>query len=283
MKIWKISVIIVVLFLFVPIAHATSPDDARAKLDQINVPYSEDLFVQKAGEGDIFAVRLFLKAGMDPNAADEKGNTALIAAAKAGQREMVNLLLDEGAEIDGRDKKFGGTALVWAAIRGRTETVKLLLERGATSNAKEKMNGMSALHTAAVRGHTDTVKVLLDKGVDVNTRDKAGRTALMWAANRGQTDTVRLLLDRGADIQAKDDTREMTALMTAAFMGRADTVELLLERGADVNARNNYGHTAYKLAVWSKAKESDKKRITEALKKAGALVKPTKPIKRKNS
>ena len=159
-----------------------------------------DSFIEKVKEGDVEAVKQALEGGMDPNIADENGTTGLIEAAKSGHRELVGLLLDNGAEIEGRDEKFGGTALIWAVLRGRTETVELLLEKGADISAAEDKNGMPALILAAMQGQTDTIKFLLEKDADIDSRDKDGRSALMWAAHHGQVAAVEVLIDRNSGV-----------------------------------------------------------------------------------
>ncbi len=63
-------------------------------------------FVQKIREGEVETVKRALEGGMDPNISDETGTTGLIEAAKGGNRELVGLLLDHGAEIEGRDEKL---------------------------------------------------------------------------------------------------------------------------------------------------------------------------------
>jgi len=126
MRVWQLRLLAALLALFTVVACATSQEKARTKLDEMNIAYDENSFVQKASEGDVQAVENFLLAGMDPNVTDEKGNTALISTAKEGHLEIVELLLEKGADIEGRDSKFGGTPLIWAAIRGQTDTVKLL-------------------------------------------------------------------------------------------------------------------------------------------------------------
>jgi len=135
-------------------AAAAGPEDARQKLDQMKVAYNENTFVERARDGDIQVIKMFLQAGMDPNVAADNGNTALIAAVRASRPEIINLLLTEGADINRRDKEFGAIPLIWAALRGHNETANLLLERGADINALEEKNGMNAVSLAAFKGHT---------------------------------------------------------------------------------------------------------------------------------
>ncbi|MGB7065806.1 MAG: ankyrin repeat domain-containing protein, partial [Syntrophobacteria bacterium] len=178
----QLGFLFMIVMLFALLACATSQEKARTKLDEMNITYDQNSFVQKAAEGDTQTVEYFLQARMDPNVTDEKGNTALIVAAKDGQLEIVEMLLDKGADIEGRDAKFGGTPLIWAAIRGQTETVKLLLGKGADINGVEEKNGMSATILAAIKGNNKIIGILLESGADVNGGDKDGRTPLMWAA-----------------------------------------------------------------------------------------------------
>ena len=93
--------------------------------------------------------------------------------------------------------------LIEAAKQGDTATVEALLEQGADVNARER-KGQTALIRAALLGHTDTVQALLAAGADVNAKGKLGWTALMWVAGKGHTDTVQALLAAGADVNAKD-------------------------------------------------------------------------------
>jgi len=218
---------------------------AQAAMGFKESPAPSDLnsFVQKAGEGDTQAVLSALKKGMAPDAQNNNGETALIAAVKQGKKEIVDLLLAKGADVNGRDSKFGGTPLIWAALNGKTEIVGLLLEKGADLKGREKYNGLSAIHSAAVKGNDETVRFLLDKGAPVDARDNEARTPLMWAANSGKVETVKLLLDSGANLEAAEAERGMNALMSAAMMGRTGTVQLLLDRGANIEKTDHDGRT----------------------------------------
>jgi len=76
----------------------TTPEGAREKLSQLNVPYTVDEFVNRARESDAVAVKLFLTAGMNPNARDKDDNTALKAATEAGHDDIVQILKEIEAE-----------------------------------------------------------------------------------------------------------------------------------------------------------------------------------------
>ena len=96
-------------------ACTTGPEKAKGELAKMGIAFTEDAFVQKAWQGDVAAVSLFLQAGMDPNAIDQKGNTALLLAAKEGHTAVAKLLLENGADIEAVDYNFGGTPLILAA------------------------------------------------------------------------------------------------------------------------------------------------------------------------
>ena len=71
-----------------------TPEGAREKLSQLNVSYNVDEFVNRATECDLVAVKLFLTAGMNPNAKNKDGITAFEAATDAGHEEIAALLKD---------------------------------------------------------------------------------------------------------------------------------------------------------------------------------------------
>jgi ankyrin repeat protein len=141
-----ILVIMVLVALFS--SCGKSPEEARRELRQMNVEYSENSFIKSAKEGDILAIRLFLNAGMNPNAKDGEGKTALIAASEAGRDQVVKLLLAKGADIEAKDNERDATALLWASAKEKTKTMRILLDKGANIRAKDK-DGDNALIRAA--------------------------------------------------------------------------------------------------------------------------------------
>ena len=153
-------------------------------------------------------------------------NNKLIQSSKFGNKETVEKLLKEGADVNAKNSE-GYTALELASRNGHTEIVSMLLEKGADVNAKTN-EGITALIRASEKGHTETVARLLEKGADVNAKDSDGWTALMWASRNGHTETVTILLEEGADVNAKDNYfLGSTALDIAIKKEHPEIVKLL--------------------------------------------------------
>ena len=172
---------------------------AREELKQLNIAYNSLEFIKAATRGDVHTVELFLDAGMNPNVTSRKAGRepALWHAANNGRLEVMELLLDRGADLDAR-QNFGYTVLMKVAFNCQADVLEFLLKRGADPNIKDE-SGRTPLMLAAGLGGTDVVQLLLDKGVDVNAMDENGKTALMYAAKEGRTENVRLLKQAGAE------------------------------------------------------------------------------------
>ena len=138
---------------------------------------------------DVPLIRAFLEVGVDPNATDHVGWTALMLGVDGGinkNPEVIKALLDGGADpnlqIDERGGKdqLGRTALMIAAKWNTQEVVKALIDGGADLEIRDN-DGMTALMFAAAYGSAEVVKTLLDAGASVKTKDNEGREALDFA------------------------------------------------------------------------------------------------------
>ena len=175
---------------------------------------------------------------MDVDHTDVYGQTALHYAVELGHVDVVQVLIDAGADVEARDKKgsspinFSGTFII----------VKKLVEAGAGVRTVDTQRH-TCLHLAADCGHTETVRYLVGlPDVEVDHTEGEGCTALHWAADKNHADMVQVLIDAGADIEARDTSRN-SPLLWACGSGSLDAVKLLVRAGAGVSVTNNEGHT----------------------------------------
>ena len=127
--------------------------------------------------------------------------TRLHFAAIENQRELVDLLLAAGADLNARDDEFNMTPIGWANEKGHMDMVDYLRSAGAEMDLysavaygliaevkqllKEDVSQVNArnhygtpIHEASLWGHVDVLKLLLEHGADPNLRNKHGDTAL---------------------------------------------------------------------------------------------------------
>jgi uncharacterized protein len=192
--------------------------------------------LQAARGRDTEAVRALLKRGVDANARQDDGATALHWAAHWNDLASAELLLDHGARVN-QANEYGATPLWLAATNASAPMVKLLLDRGADPNVALHF-GETPLMTASRAGALEVVRALLAKKAKVETQElQHGQTALMWATAENHLDVMQALLDAGANPNTTSKTG-VTPLMFTARRGSIDAARLLLDRGADINAQS---------------------------------------------
>jgi ankyrin repeat protein len=216
-------------------------------------------------------VRLLLDRGADPRwpDADAPGGAALYAAARAGNRELVELLLTHGADPNAHVVASGNA--VFAS--GRFPEIRALLEahggtldpydlvwldeddevmRRIAADPESAYAGCGGVYTAVVtRGKRDLLMRLLDAGVRVPRRPNGCRSYLLEDA-----DMLRLLLERGG--LDPDYTDERGSTLLHALCGRhvcgltmsqrTECAGILLDACATISARDKNGVTPLELA-----------------------------------
>lgn len=219
--------------------------------------------IEAVKAGDRAAVRGLVKDRSHVRVTEPDGTTALHWAVRGDDIELMQLLLDSGAEVSAANR-YGVTPLQLAAMNGSVTAVKLLLDAGASPHAVLP-EGETILMTAARTGNPDVVALLIDRGADVEAREKwYGETAIMWAAAENHPQAVRMLAARGADVNARSTRLEIarrrsgqsvlplghwTPLMYAARQGAREATAALLDAGADPDLTDPDGATALVLAI----------------------------------
>lgn len=186
-----------------------------------------------AEQRDQTSVRTLLQTGVDVNAAQVDGTTALHWAAYNDDAETIGLLLRAGANVNAVNR-YGVPPLAQACINGNAAIVKLLLDAGADANATMK-GGETVLMLAARSGNVQAVKALLARDASTKSRERLGQTALMWAAAEGHAGVIRALIEAGAELNATVDSG-FTPFFFAVREGHLDAVRAFLAAGVDVNA-----------------------------------------------
>jgi ankyrin repeat protein len=194
------------------------------------------------------------------NAKNETGVSAVLLATYFGHREILEILLARGAELNifdaaatgdldrlkalaaedteliGSYSPDGFTPIGLAAFFGRKDVLDFLLQHGADPNAASKNQmRVTPLHSAVAHRDpeiaTAMVESLLSNGAKVNIAQDGGWTPLHQAAAHGQMEIMKLLLDRKADVNAESDDGT-TPLRMAHNKGFSEAAEMLQQHGA---------------------------------------------------
>src|SRR5438309_5909036 len=152
-------------------------ESARQELIQNGVQFSTETFLESARNGDVEKVRLFLQAGINCDATDERGRTALMESASFNNVPTIQILIARGATVNLKDRD-GYTALIHAAVTGSAEALSVLAEAGAVVNLADN-RGSTALIYSALDARYECVKALLERGADIEAMTTDGYTALL--------------------------------------------------------------------------------------------------------
>ncbi|CAG9860947.1 unnamed protein product [Phyllotreta striolata] len=216
-------------------------------LPVIEQDYSGFDIVKATQYGAFSRVKQLVEGGHDVNKRDSENVTLLHWASINNRKDIINYLIDKGAEVDAVGGELGATPLHWATRQGHLGSVVLLIHNGA-DGAVWDAEGLSCVHLAAQFGHTALVAYFVAKGLSPDLPDRSGMTPLMHAAWKICTlDPARLLLTLGASPNLTDHQGN-TALHWAIMARNALAVStLILQSSASLYVSNNRGETPVKM------------------------------------
>jgi len=224
-------------------------------IQTLAAPYTGDDLHHAIRRGNVDRARDILESGdVSADSQDERDNCALTVAGLKLEFEIMEMLLDHGADVNRKDAN-GKTPLIQCATRDNLEAVRWLCERGADALALDR-SGMAAIHHAVDGGYVKMVEWMLDNsdkyGFDIEQMETSnGMTPLNRCANMTPDskayELAASLQLRGACMSSRSHASLMP-LMNAVIRKKPRLVEFFLVRGADIYERNDNGKTAYDLA-----------------------------------
>ena len=153
---------------------------AHRELFEEGIPFTPDSFSFHIAKENKDTCNLFVEAGMDVNCRDSAGTPMICIAARSGRKEMIDWLLDKGADINSISKDRGYSAVMDAVWKSSLDIVKMLIEKGANLNFIAN-DGQSALIVATGASNPRICELLVKNGADPTYKDRMGMSSLDYA------------------------------------------------------------------------------------------------------
>lgn len=225
-------------------AFADAQKQAREKLGVMNIEYSEESFLKSIKNNDIYTVELFLKSGMSPNKAtisknelgiDETDWSALGLAVKSGNYDLIELLLNNGADIN-FDTDRSKSALTTAVMAGNLKMTKYLTDKGADLHLSERTkNGLDLLSLGTAfpylnngSQNIDVLEFLISKGLSPNYKNSNSSTPLLNAINFATDESAKLFISCGAKITSSAIQFAKKQLSKASYKDRKQKLQIIV-------------------------------------------------------
>ncbi len=169
---------------------------------------------------------------------DDTDATALMEAISSGKMNMLNLLIELGANVNATRSDYSGgkTSVLDEALScghpNAAEMVQILIKAGAKGSPAQ-LSGK--LFTAIEEKNVDSVKQLISAGAPLDYRNEiTGDMPIHAAITPGNEEIVKLLVEAGSPLNELDTSLcKSTPLMKAATISSIEMVEVLLKAGAD--------------------------------------------------
>jgi uncharacterized protein len=202
---------------------------------------NEKLF-KSVQEDSLEEVKEALQEGLDVNVKDKDGMTVLMVAAEYNEDpEIIERLLRAGADITAADQngKSAWDYLLENEAFIKTQTYTQMTDLASDSYFRSVVQGDSL----------EEIRYAIFIGADVNAGE-APYTAFLWAVEQNENpEVIKLLLDSGADINAKTQSSWKVLNVAVSKNNNPEVLRMLIDAGADVNAKDKDGRTLLNYTV----------------------------------
>ncbi|XP_046548427.1 ankyrin repeat domain-containing protein 50-like [Haliotis rubra] len=193
-----------------------------------------------AENGHKEVVELLMGEGADMSLVDKHHDNILYCACRRGHVEVVQYILSQGkVGISSRGSKKKRTPVMMAAAKEHKDVVEFLVEHGSDLSLVNA-GGSSTLHLASWRGHLEVVKYIVSKyKLNINSRGWKKKTPVIVAAAKGHKDVgghlevVKYIVSQNKVDINSRGSKKKTPVMVAAANGHKKLVEFLIRKGAD--------------------------------------------------
>ncbi|KAL2072969.1 hypothetical protein VTL71DRAFT_10293 [Oculimacula yallundae] len=207
-------------------------DKGTEDLEALNKKIETVLF-RAVSKGDKDIVQLLLEYGADPRARPPGAESPLHIAAGNDKKTILKYLVDmRSVDLEEVNAK-GETPLYVAVLKRNKDCIDVLLNAGANPNARPL--GQDSMLSIAVANDSKTaVKSIAKSGrVRIDVLNGKGETPLYVAVGRRQKDCIETLLDAGANPNATPIGKD-NMLHVAVSNDAKGIAKMLLQRGANV-------------------------------------------------
>ena len=250
---------------------------------QIN-SYSNELFDALNNESliDVKHAIIDLNINID---ATEGGATPLMVAVITKNKDIIQFLISQHADVNKRVKSKGITALSLAIEENNYEIIDLLIKNGADINLKYKMpvkmrcldynpatkcfkksgkevpctecgsktgtpyNDVTILMVACANGYKSIVDLLLKNNVSINEFDETGLTSLHHALLENELEIALNLVNQGVNVNSPNKKDKITPFMLACYLGDEKVVLEMLKHKANINMVDSRGYNSVNYAL----------------------------------
>lgn len=203
---------------------------------------AKDALHQAVKSGDIKKIQQLIYKRYDVNAEDQDGMTPLLYAIESKNANIVNLLIQNGANVDNKNT-HGHKPLFCAVVMDDPDIaiIQLLVKSGANVNVKDK-DGVAPLLLWAISSNksVNIIQFLVESGANVDAKNAVGNTPLFYAIKIKNPDIIEFLVQQGANINAQDAQGKTYLHKTSDWQ----LAELLKSLGARSDIKDQNGKTA---------------------------------------